>query len=340
MKGLGFLEKFVFIVNSLAALLLLLSYGLSFLPPKQFGFLAVLSLGVPVLIVLNLLFACYWLLKLKKQVLLSVTVLTLGFNYISSLYQFSKERPVAVEDSFTVMSYNVRLFNFFGWIKDEGVEAKIQDFITEEQPDILAIQEYHRSSSFQLAGYYKYESLSGERVKSGQAIYSKFPIVNSGEIQFPKTHNDAIYVDVVVHSDTLRVYNLHLQSSKINTSVEALKKQTSQNLFKRISSTFQIQQSQASLLLAHVNSSPYANLITGDFNNTPYSYVYNMINDDFKDAFEIAGEGFGSTYDFKFFPFRIDFIMVEEAIEVLGFKTFDRHYSDHYPIKAQLQLHH
>jgi endonuclease/exonuclease/phosphatase family metal-dependent hydrolase len=65
-----------------------------------------------------------------------------------------------------------------------------------------------------------------------------------------------------------------------------------------------------------------------------------MINDDFNDAFEVAGEGFGSTYDFKFFPFRIDFIMAKEAIEVLDFKTYDLKYSDHYPVKARLHLHH
>jgi endonuclease/exonuclease/phosphatase family metal-dependent hydrolase len=340
MKGLRFFEKIVFIVNTLAALLLLLSYGLSFLPPKQFGLLAVLSLGVPILIVLNGLFALYWILKFKKQALLSLLVLLLGFNYISSFYQFSNEESLEKMEAFTVMSYNVRLFNFFGWIEDDNLEDKIRQFIIEEQPDILAIQEYHKSANFQLTGYYKYESLSGERVKSGQAIYSKFPIINSGEIQFPNTNNDAIFVDVVVHSDTLRVYNLHLQSSKINTSVASLKKQSSQNLFKRLSHTFQVQQSQAELLLNHVNASPYSSLIVGDFNNTPYSYVYNMINDDFNDAFEVAGEGFGSTYDFKFFPFRIDFIMAKEAIEVLDFKTYDLKYSDHYPVKARLHLHH
>lgn len=339
MKGLSFLEKVFFIVNSLIALLLLLSYGLSFLPPNQFGVLSVLSLGVPILIILNVVFGLYWLLKLKRQVLLSLLVLLLGFNHLTSMYQFSSNEGTKEDTSFTVMSYNVRLFNLFNWIEDNGIDAKIGHFINKQQPDIVSLQEYHRNDGFKLSEYYKFERLSGEQVKSGQAIYSKFPIINSGAIEFPNTSNDAIFIDVVHETDTLRVYNLHLQSSKIDTSVESLKNQSSENLFKRVSKTFQIQQSQAELVIDHIVKAPYRCIITGDFNNTAYSYVYNEIKGDFQDTFETAGYGFGSTYDFKFFPFRIDFIMAEEEVEVNSFDTFDVKYSDHYPIQATLNLH-
>ncbi|WP_115462449.1 endonuclease/exonuclease/phosphatase family protein [Winogradskyella aurantiaca] len=339
MKGLSFLEKIIFTINSLAALLLLLSYGLSFLPPKQFGILSVLSLGVPIFIILNLLFALYWFIKFKKQWLLSVVVLLLGFNYLTSMYQFSgKELPETVT-SFTVMSYNVRLFNLFGWIEEEGIAKKIQDFILDESPDILAIQEYHIDEDFDLPDYYKYESLSGNRVKNGQAIFSKFPIINSGAIAFPDTYNDAIYIDVVNQKDTMRIYNIHLQSSKINTSVESLKKESSENLLKRISKTFQAQQQQVEQVIEHMKDSPYRVIISGDFNNTPYSYVYNELLDGFQDTFETAGQGFGRTYDFKFFPFRIDFILADDSVTVNKCRTYKVKYSDHYPIKTTLTLH-
>ena len=49
------------------------------------------------------------------------------------------------------------------------------------------------------------------------------------------------------------------------------------------------------------------NVIGGDFNNTAYSYIYRkVLGEDLKDTFEDAGNGFGRTYDFKFFPMRID----------------------------------
>jgi len=67
--------------------------------------------------------------------------------------------------------------------------------------------------------------------------------------------------------------------------------------------------------------------------------VYGRIKGNFKDAFEEAGTGFGTTYDFRWFPLRIDFILVDNTFEVEEFKTFNNKYSDHYPVKATLNLH-
>ena len=80
-------------------------------------------------------------------------------------------------------------------------------------------------------------------------------------------------------------------------------------------------------------------IICGDFNNTAFSYVYKEIKGGLQDAFKIAGNGFGRTYDFKFFPTRIDFILVDETITVDSFKTYDNHYSDHFPVMAKVSLH-
>lgn len=339
MKKLSGLEKFVFALNSLAALLLLLSYSLSFLPPMQFGLLSVLSLGVPLLIILNSLFFLYWLLKVKKQLLLSLVVLLIGFNYVTSLYKFTSSKPNSSASDLTIMSYNVRLFNLFEWIDIDNIEDDIKGLILKESPDVVCFQEYHKNDTFELIGYFKYESLSKSKVRSGQAIYSKFPILNSGSISFPNTSNDAIFIDIKVKEDTIRVYNVHLQSSKINTDVDALKKETSENLLKRVSTTFKTQQTQADLFLYHVKSSPYKVIISGDFNNTVYSYVYHYIKGDFIDAFQEAGNGFGRTYDFKFFPVRIDFILSDQSFKVDGFSNYDQKYSDHYPIMTSLSLH-
>jgi len=62
--------------------------------------------------------------------------------------------------------------------------------------------------------------LSGKKVKYGQAIFSKFPIVKSGSIEFPNTANNAIYADIVKGSDTIRIYNVHLQSLRIAANNE------------------------------------------------------------------------------------------------------------------------
>lgn len=339
MKGLNLRDKIVFIVNSLAAFLLLISYILPYLPPQQFGLLSVLSLGVPLLIILNILFFIYWLLRVKKQLLLSVVVLIFGIRYINSMYKFSASKHIEESGNISVMNYNVRLYNLYNWSPSKTIKEDILNFIKKEKPDILCVQESPKRYGIELEGYYKYNAVYDDYVVRGQVIYTKFPIVNSGSLDFPDSYNNAIFVDVVKKYDTIRVYNVHLQSSGINTKVEALKKESSENLMNRLTSTFKMQQKQTEMFVKHRDECKHRVIVSGDFNNTAYSYVYKEIKGDLVDTFQEAGNGFGRTFDFKFFPVRIDFILADESLTVNGYNTYNVKYSDHYPIKAILKLH-
>ena len=340
MKKLNLIDKIVYIINAFIALMLLLSYVLPYVTPQRFAILSVLSLAVPLLILLNLLFVIYWLLKLKKQIFLSLFVLAIGYKYVTALYKYSDSKNLEDENNISVMNFNVRLFNVYNWIKEKGIETKIVDFIKSENPDIVSFQEYHPHDNVDLSFYpYKYEKLAGQRIKYGQAMFSKYPIVNSGSIEFPNTANNAIYVDILKDVDTIRIYNVHLQSLRIDAKKEELTSENSERLLKRVGATFKMQQSQTELFLEHKKRSPYKMIVCGDFNNTTNSYVYNKIKGELVDAFESAGNGFGRTFDFKYFPVRIDFILVDEAFQINNFQTFDESLSDHYPILAKVNLH-
>ena len=340
MKKLNAIDKIIFFFNSLIATMLLLSYLLQYVEPKHFAYLSVLSLAVPLLIILNILFVIYWLLKVKKQLILSLLILIIGYSHVLSLYKFSSSKNIDNENNISIMNYNVRLFNLYDWIPEKDIETQIVSIIKDEQPDIVSFQEYYKHDNVDLSFYsYKYENLSGLKVENGQAIFSKYPIVDSGSIDFPDTENNAIFADVVKGIDTIRIYNVHLQSSGISTDVNKLKTENSERLFKRVVKTFKKQQSQAELFLSHKNKSPYKVIVCGDFNNTPYSYVYRKIKGEFIDAFEEAGNGFGRTFDFKYFPVRIDFILVDESFSVNGFKSFSEKLSDHFPILTRVSLH-
>ncbi|GGK33025.1 endonuclease [Yeosuana aromativorans] len=341
MKKLHLIDKIVFVFNTILAAVLLVSFVLPYLPPKTFSQLSVLSLSVPFLIVVNVLFFLYWLLKVKRQLVLSLLILIIGYVFYGSLYKFSssEDSDINTDDAFKVMNYNVRLFNLYKWIPQQDVDVKIVDFIKEQAPDILSIQEYHPDSRIDLSFFkYRYDKLSGKHTKHGQVILSQFPIVNSGSVEFPNTANNAIYADVVKGNDTIRVYNIHLESLRIDTDVDKLKEEGSERLFKVAGSTFKMQQFQTELFLLHKRQCHYKMIICGDFNNTAFSYVYRKIKGDLNDTFKEAGNGFGRTYDFRFFPVRIDFIFADEAFAVNKFKTFDDHFSDHYPIMTTLSL--
>jgi len=67
--------------------------------------------------------------------------------------------------------------------------------------------------------------------------------------------------------------------------------------------------------------------------------VYRTIKGDMKDAFEEAGVGFGKSYNYKYYPARIDYIFVEDKIKVKQFKSFDTFFqSDHFPQVTRLSL--
>ncbi|MDG1284894.1 MAG: endonuclease/exonuclease/phosphatase family protein [Flavobacteriaceae bacterium] len=342
MKNLNLLNKFIFLINSVLALLLLLSFGLSYVPPKSYALISTLSLSVPLLIILNLIFTVYWLIKLKKQVMLSLLVLVVGYNQVLSFYKFSSESVSKSENSFSIMSYNVRLFNLYNWIDDESIPAKIQEFIEVESPNILCFQENDSGSNLDFKSYaYKYQTNASNTNKSELAILSTYKILNSGFIDFPNSANSAIFADVLIKSDTMRIYNVHLQSTGIdaNMDVESLDSEQSNKLLNRLGTTFKAQQYQAELVAKHVSKSPHKVLICGDFNNTIYSYVYRILKGDLMDAFETSGTGFGSTFDFKYFPVRIDFILADQSFLSRNFKNYTIPYSDHFPILSEFSLH-
>ncbi|MFD0861345.1 endonuclease/exonuclease/phosphatase family protein [Sungkyunkwania multivorans] len=340
MKNLSFLDKIIFLINSLFAALLLLSYGLPYVFPNAFPVLAVLSLTVPVLILVNLFFVVYWVIRLKRQLLLSALVLLLGFGHLNSLYRFSNKSFKKNREDFSVMSYNVRLFNLYEWINDKRTEDNIVSFIEKKNPDALCLQEFHlrKEDAFSSMYPYRYIKLKSQNNKAGLAIFSKFRIVNSGSLDFPDTYNNGIYADIVKGTDTIRVYNLHLESLRIDPYKEELTQENSGRLLKRMSRSFVKQQFQSDIFALHQKGHRFQRVVCGDFNNTQYSHVYKEIKGDMMDAFDEAGSGFGRTFKFKFFPLRIDFIFVEKHMKVKGFETFKEEYSDHYPVMATLKI--
>lgn len=344
MKKLSLFDKFIFILNSLAATALLFSYLLPHIPPKSFPLLSVLSLGVPVLIILNTIFLIYWILRFKRQLLLSLIVLLLGYNYVTGFVKFSSAEEDEEEVSdFSLMSYNVRMFNAYEWSERKDIPEKITGFINEEKPDILCVQEHYIGAA-ELARIYPYEyvKLKGKNAEFGSAIFSKYPIINQGSLDFPQHgNNNAIYTDIVIDKkDTVRVVNVHFQSLNIKPAIDDLQKEDSKKLLGRIGYGFSLQQEQAEMLLDHLEKSPYKTIIAGDFNNTSFSYIYNLIKQDgrFNDAFLEAGSGFGKSFKLNYFPLRIDFLLIENGLTINEFKKFELDYSDHYPVLTKIGL--
>lgn len=333
MKKLSFLNKIIFIINSLLAACLLLSYLLPYISPNTAAIFAILSLLVPILIIINIVFVLFWLLKLKKQLLLSAFVLVLGWFFTPPLYKLTSTAS-SLNDDLKVMSYNVRMFNHWKWIDEDSIPQKINKFVVEKSPDILLFQEYYKLEKQQFLYPYKYVKTKNN-ASIGLAIYSKFPIINKGSLDLENTSNNIIFADIVRKKDTIRVYNLHLQSLQLKTDKENFGQENSEKLIARLKEGFKKQATQTELFLEHEKKWKGKIIVAGDFNNTSYSWLYNQILTDKKDAFIEAGQGFGKTFTY-WFPMRIDFILTDKNAIVNQFHSFSEKNSDHYPILAKI----
>lgn len=334
-------SRIMFFFNTVLTVLTFLSYLLPFLAPKAFPFLSVLTLILPLFLILNFFFFVFWLLQLKRQMLLSGLVLLLGITFINRFYKFSETNLPPEDGDFTLMSYNVRLFNLYEWLPQGDVPEQISKLIDEKHPDILCLQEFSPNDKVSVKKYpHSFVKLYGGKNKYGQAIYSNYKMIEKGEIQFPNTSNNVIYADILKGKDTLRIYSMHLQSIKISTDIhEDLNQEKSKFIFMRISEAFTLQQQQAEIIKKHFDACNYPKIICGDLNNSAFSYVYRTVKGDMKDAFEQAGTGFGKSYNFKYYPARIDYVFVENNIEVKEFTSLDSFVqSDHFPQLTRLNL--
>lgn len=335
MKGLSFFGKAIFFLNSIFAILLVLGYALPYIPPHIFPKLSVLSLLLPVLILINAIFLVYWLLRAKRQLFLSAFVLIIGIGHISTLYHFGSNE-VDVK-GLKLVSYNVRSFNINEWSQQKNIGSRILEFVTDRNPDIICFQEYNSEYKLSEDLYpYHYKKMIGNSEIFGQIIYSKYPIINTGSLGFKNTGNNAIYADIVIANDTIRVYNVHFQSLRVSSKFNTLKEEDSKRLLGRMGEAFKKQEMQVMQFLESERTSPYPVIVAGDFNNSATSYMYRKIKGEKIDAFEKAGSGTGRTFTFDFVPLRIDFILTDSKFEILTFKNHDIKLSDHYPIETVL----
>ena len=258
---------------------------------------------------------------------------------------------------------NPRIALFFS-VFGKSVQDEIMDFVARQAPDILCFQEYCESkgkgfditSVLRQAGYaYSTNpSLSaGGGFLYGNRIYSKFPILRQGRVE-GLTGFDAVYADIRMGKDTLRVYNLHLASNRFDQYDQAFLaslsspvadaghyKEGAARMLRKMREATRLRCSQIQQVMLDTRraSTPSRQILCGDLNDQPVSYVYAFLRKQgFSDAFVEQGKGFGQTYNGFFPSYRIDYILCSEGVQTLCFDIWKRELSDHRPISAVLTL--
>ncbi|CDF79999.1 endonuclease/exonuclease/phosphatase [Formosa agariphila KMM 3901] len=296
----------------------------------------VLSIILPILVVLNIFVSIYGLLIRKYYYIIGLIIYLINFN---SFYSFSNEKGTDGTKGISVLSYNAASFRYRSLQRNDDIPSKIIKFIDSIQPDILALQESHSISIRKLKGYnFMFSGHRKNKEKTLLTIHSKFPILNTGYTDFPNTRNNGIYADILIHKDTIRLYNLHLQSYQLRSNSFKINKGIYDNVFKKMNYTFSQQIKQAQIVRNNLESTRNKILICGDLNTPQNTLPYHILGKELNDSFLKKGHGLGTSYNLKGYPLRLDYIFLDKRIEVVSHTNFDIKLSDHEPVLAKFKF--
>jgi len=359
-----FVRNILLVVNVLLAALLVTTYLSVYISPATSWIFAFIGLAYPFVLIFNILFMFFWMVFRKWYFILSLLCIILGWSSLKRFFQIQVKHAdtVALENTISLMTYNVRLFNYYQWNKDTAAWQKIIDYLHIEDPDIICFQEFitlpgthhdldHLKKKLAPLSYSHvyYTDHIPQKINFGMATFSKYPIVRKKMIAFKESLNGSICSDIVIREDTIRVYNCHLQSIRLrndyNDLLDSLIFNYSEKKFDelkdisvRMRQAYIQRAEQVDILVKHITSSPYPVIVCGDFNDTPVSYTYNKFARFLKDAFIESGSGIGNTYRGNFPYVRIDYVLYSPSFKSHYYHTEKVELSDHYPVLTNFTI--
>lgn len=333
------------------------AWACRFIAPSEFMPIAYLGLGFPLILVVYLI----WIIVLlifgawRQLLLLIPTLICLPIMLDTFPINLSKSEVDANAKTFKLLTYNVGAFRY-----RENATSKIADLIQQDDYDIICLQEYiefraRENEDFRkLLSIYPYSTVGDMSVDSHNRVVtlSKHKIIKSGVASKGKGNNRAIYSDIVIGNDTIRVINAHLASNHISYAdkqeidsishglkVEKVKDKI-HTLDKKVTNNYVIREQMANDIDSVIAITKSKVMVCGDFNDVPVSYVYHKIKGE---RFSVANEelGWGYSYTFRESPFYfcIDHILYQtDGFCCLDYKRLKVPYSDHYPSMVQFSI--
>lgn len=354
--------------NGLAVVALILAYLGTRVNPATFWPLAFLGMAYPYILLANMLCIGWWLLFRRKRVWPSLIAVLLGWGFVRQYVQLrgTTSQPEDVHTPFTLMSWNVRLFDLYNWTHNQQTRDEMMELIRVEDPDILCMQEFLNVGpgdplmvKDSLLANYRYTHCAdaytvhtrGDQYM-GIAIFSTWPITQQGTLHFPDDLNNlCLWADIALGKDTIRAYTAHLASLRFGDKDYTFLRDLDQRMgvdsisraggriVDRLRDGFIRRSVEVSTITAHMATSPWPVVYCGDLNDTPMSYSYHeLLRSGLEDAFVESGRGIGHTYIGDAPSFRIDHILYGPAFRSWGFRTLPDELSDHRAIISHLGL--
>ncbi len=361
-------KKILIAVNIIIACLFLTGASVQFFNPARWWFLGLLTFALPFLLLILIFFALCWLFAKPLWAGVSVLAILAGWPAVRNIFaiNFSSSFHIArAPGSIRVMSWNIEQLNIQHYKDKPWIKQQMLDLINSYDPDIACFQEVVLGEKKKSINYfpeirkklkfrdYFYSYDINDDFDSyhhfGIIIFSKFPIITKQAfVNYPNDYNSTFqYVDVVTHSDTIRVFNIHLQSLKFSKEnltyldKPGIKSDSniteSKSILSKMKTGFVKRSIQADFIKDEIAQSPYPVIVCGDFNDVPNSYAYETIGDGLQDAFVEKGSGISRTFSSISPTLRIDNIFADKRFKITQFLRVRKLLSDHFPIIADLK---
>ena len=342
-----FLLKLFAVVGAAA---LLLSYVSVYLKPSELSsVLMFFGLYFIPILFFNLIIFIIALVKLRYIAFLTFIVMLPTLFYADLFVKVSGDDTVPEGKPFKMLTYNVGKMSLSLDKQDDGANTvRVEDFLKQENPDIVCLQEFSAQSQDAYDTFleklpYRHQYFVSSKPLYGNAILSRYPIVDGGHIKFESSSNMCIWADLNIDGQMLRVYNCHLQSNSISftnliqrMATRGELKSEVREVHEKLRGSNKIRAQQVQDILAHCSQCDYPIVICGDFNDTPVSYTYHMLHKGRKDSFAEAGKGFGASYAYFWPMLRIDYILFPKEYSAYRNEIKREVFSDHYPVSTYI----
>lgn len=334
----GFLRLLLW-VNWGIILLTVVGYLASYIDPATNSLPQAVGLFMPWLLLLNLFFFIFWASLRRRWLLASLLCLLLGFGQITRFlgFHFSKKDQT---EQLGVCTFNSQSYN-----ESEHLNKFLDQIKGEHQIDFLCIQEITENH---IKSLMKTTALDNQYFFKGKAILSRFPIEAQGHIQFDKSVNGCIWIDITREGQKIRVYNVHLKSNQVTREAETVlddinsdRTRAVHNIRRMVANYRRnslIRKEQVQTILSNMAKVQHPIILAGDFNDTPFSYTYQQFSNRLNDQFKKQGFGVGSTYAGAIPGLKIDYIFADEIFEAVDHHILKTAISDHFPVLSLMKI--
>ena len=320
-----------------------------YVSPQVFWPPSVVALLLPVLLLATLVFMILELVRGRwRAALLPAIVLCLSLSIAGRLFAWPGDRLAidAEAPTVTVLTGNQRMFRAAdGRDRDP---AEVENFFLRHPADVILMQEvWPERRSLNYLDALRTGTGHADRhqqEKTYMATYADDPeevaaYFNDG------AYNGILVTDVATAIGKIRFINTHLRSNKISNMAQGIRGEESVSdqlntlghMFAGYGRTTRQRARQAEHIRLLVDESPYPVILGGDFNDVPSSYAYNVIlSPRLQDAWAEAGAGLGTTFTGPIPGLRIDYFLVDTALQVVHIKQLDSPWSDHRMLKLEV----